>query len=73
GLKPVQTACVATGMLTLIIIVLILYAFFKNEAKGWNYYMKKQYEEKGEAVPKEYLGDDGCDVEDLAVEAKATE
>ncbi|MBQ6810980.1 MAG: BCCT family transporter [Firmicutes bacterium] len=77
GLKPVQTACVATGMLTMIIIILVLYAFFKNEAKQWNSLMQKQYKEKGEAIPKIYLDDDAddapCNAEDLVVEAKAAE
>ena len=46
GLKPVQTACVATGLLTLVIIILILYTFFRYDAPQWDRYMARHKEEK---------------------------
>lgn len=46
GLKPVQTACVCTGFLTLIIIALILFTFFKYDIKEWDILLEKQVPKK---------------------------
>lgn len=45
GLKPVQTACVATGILTMIIIIVILYTFLRYDAPRWDQYIKRNIEE----------------------------
>lgn len=41
GLQPIQTACVATGFLTMIIIALIFFTFFKYDMRHWDSYMAK--------------------------------
>lgn len=53
GLKPVQTACVCTGLLTLIIIVLILFTFFRYDIKQWDSLLEKQKKPKDTDVSKE--------------------
>lgn len=60
GLKPVQTACVCTGLLTMIVIILILYSFFRYDTKKWDSYMKVQVREKkakGETIAFDDLKD----------------
>ena len=47
GLKPVQTACVCTGILTLIIIVIILFTFLKYDIHQWDSLMAVQKKELG--------------------------
>ena len=46
GLKPVQTACICTGFLTMIVIAFLLLNFFKCDMKKWDSYMKAQVREK---------------------------